>query len=75
MEPHAELVRDIERYVAARGIAESTFGRLTVNDSRLLSRLRNGGSLLVKSEQRIRKYILENPADAQKRTPTEEAQA
>lgn len=75
MEPHRELVRDIERYVAARGIAESTFGRLTVNDSRLLSRLRNGGSLLVKSEQRIRKYIRENPVDALKRTPTEEARA
>lgn len=72
MEPHRELVRDIERYVAARGIAESTFGRLTVNDSRLLSRLRNGGSLLVKSEQRIRKYMRENPVAPRERATGEE---
>ena len=37
------LLRDIAEYCRSAGIAESTFGRLAVNDGKLVGRLRLGG--------------------------------
>ena len=37
------LLRDIAEYCRGAGIAESTFGRLAVNDGKLVGRLRLGG--------------------------------
>ena len=37
------LLREISEYCRQVGMAESTFGRLAVNDGKLVSRLRFGG--------------------------------
>ena len=64
-----QLIIDIERYVAERKsarrpIKESTFGRLAVNDGKLLQRLRAGGEVMPRTERRIREFMEENPVTA-----------
>lgn len=53
----AELLRDIEEYCLRKGIAESTFGRLAVGNSKLITRLREGKGVTLKTMHRIRAYI------------------
>ena len=43
------LLPRIEEYCRATGTAESTFGRIAVNDGKLVSRLRAGGSLVAEA--------------------------
>ena len=42
IEPHQELIEQIEAFCRAQGIAESTFGRQVVNDGKFVGRLRDG---------------------------------
>src|SRR6058998_37244 len=51
------LLRDIAQYCRGAGIAESTFGRLAVNDGKLVSRLRLGGRLTTETAERVRAFI------------------
>jgi hypothetical protein len=51
------LMRDITEYCRHAGMAESTFGRLAVNDGKLVNRLRLGGRLTTETEDRIRAFI------------------
>jgi hypothetical protein len=51
------LMRDITEYCRHAGMAESTFGRLAVNDGKLVSRLRLGGRLTTETEDRVRAFI------------------
>jgi SAM-dependent methyltransferase len=53
----SELVREIENYCLSKGIAESTFGRLAVGNSKLTARLREGKGVTLKTIYRIRQYI------------------
>ena len=48
-----ELVERIEAHCLTRGIAESTFGRLAVNDGKLVSRLRAGNTITLDTLKRI----------------------
>ncbi|MFT8484277.1 MAG: hypothetical protein ABF689_14940 [Gluconobacter cerinus] len=57
MSNHTKLIREIEDYVRRRGIAETTFGRIAAGDTYFVSRLRKGGSLLVRTEERVRKFM------------------
>ncbi|MDE7540411.1 hypothetical protein [Gluconobacter sphaericus] len=59
MSNHTKLIREIEDYVRRRGIAETTFGRMAAGDSYFVSRLRKGGSLLVRTEERVRNFMKE----------------
>ena len=52
-----DLIREIEDYCLKRGIAESTFGRLAVGNSKLTGRLREGKGVTLKTMYRIRQYI------------------
>jgi len=51
------LLRDINAYCRRVGMAESTFGRLAVNDGKLVSRLRFGGRVTAATAGRVRGFI------------------
>jgi len=57
MSDNSELLREIEAYATKRGIALTTFGRMAVSDSYFVDRLRRGGSLLVRTEDRVREFM------------------
>jgi SAM-dependent methyltransferase len=58
------LLREISDYCRRVGMAESTFGRLAVNDGKLVSRLRTGASVTIYTMERVRNFIGQpvNPA-------------
>src|SRR5215472_16108842 len=56
-----ELLRDIADYCRSAGIAESTFGRLAVNDGKLVGRLRLGGRVTTDTAERVRAFIARDP--------------
>jgi len=51
------LVREIESFCRRAGLAESTFGRLAVGNSKLMTRLRAGRGVTLKTLQRLRDYM------------------
>ncbi len=55
------LLRDIGEYCRSVGIAESTFGRLAVNDGKLVGRLRLGGRVTTETVERVRAFIAREP--------------
>src|SRR6516164_7540758 len=58
------LLRDIAEYCRGAGIAESTFGRLAVNDGKLVGRLRLGGRVTTDTVERVRAFIAREPHPA-----------
>src|SRR6516162_4162374 len=58
------LLRDIAEYCRGAGIAESTFGRLAVNDGKLVGRLRLGGRVTTNTVERVRAFIAREPHSA-----------
>jgi len=54
------LLREIADYCRAAGIAESTFGRLAVNDGKLVGRMRQGGRVTTETADRLRAFIVAN---------------
>src|SRR5437870_12513789 len=55
------LLRDIAEYCRGARIAESTFGRLAVNDGKLVGRLRLGGRVTTDTVERVRAFIAREP--------------
>jgi SAM-dependent methyltransferase len=51
------LLREIGDYCRRKGLAETTFGRLVVNDGKLINRLRRGGRITTVTLERITAYI------------------
>jgi hypothetical protein len=51
------LLGEIESYCRRWGIAESTFGKLAVNDGKLCVRLRNGKDVTLETAAKIRDFI------------------
>ncbi len=58
-----EILDEISRYCRSAGVAESTFGRLAVNDGKLVGRIRDGGRISVDTWNRIRAFMADNPPD------------
>jgi SAM-dependent methyltransferase len=58
------LLRDIAEFCRHARMAESTFGRLAVNDGKLVNRLRLGGRLTTDTEDRVRAFIVRPRAPA-----------
>jgi hypothetical protein len=58
------LLRDIAEYCRGARMAESTFGRLAVNDGKLVSRLRLGGRVTTDTVDRVRAFIEREPRPA-----------
>ncbi len=44
-------------------MAETTFGRRSVNDGKLVSRLRNGRTVSMRTAERVEAFIADNPVD------------
>ena len=61
------LLQEISGYCRRVGMAESTFGRLAVNDGKLVSRLRYGSRVTMETAQRVRGYIDGHPQPARTR--------
>lgn len=57
-----ELLQEISTYCRGAGLAESTFGRVAVNDGKLVERLRNGGRITTDTLERIRAFMSEHPS-------------
>lgn len=53
------FLREIEIYCRSRAIAESTFGRIAVNDGKFVGRLRAGRGVTMKTIERVREFITE----------------
>ncbi len=63
------LVDEIADYCRRHGLAESTFGRLAINDGKLMSRLRTGGRVTHETLERMQAFMrtVESPL---RRKPT-----
>jgi hypothetical protein len=46
-----KIVREIAGYCQKAGLSESTFGRLAINDGKLVSRLRDGGRITTTTQR------------------------
>jgi hypothetical protein len=55
------LLQEITDYCRTVGLAESTFGKLAVNDGKFVNRLRDGGRITTVTLERIRGFIAANP--------------
>jgi hypothetical protein len=51
------LLRDITEYCRRHSVAESTFGRLAVNDGKFVGRLRDGSRVTPPTVERVRAFI------------------
>jgi 2,4-dienoyl-CoA reductase-like NADH-dependent reductase (Old Yellow Enzyme family) len=54
------LLRDIEKFLKARDITPTRFGRETIRDPQLVFRMRQGRELRRETEKRIRDWMLVN---------------
>ena len=63
------LLREIAGYCRRVGMAESTFGRLSVNDGKLVSRLRFGGRVTLGTVERVHSFIEHHQPSARRRPP------
>jgi len=59
MTTNAELLADIRDFCRQAKIAETTFGRKSVNDGRLVDRVETG-RVTLRTVERVRQYIAEN---------------
>ena len=62
------LLQDISDFCRAVGMAESTFGRRSVNDGKFVSRLRFGGRVTTTTVERVRQFINQYQAEAPRRS-------
>lgn len=51
------FLSEIEKFLVISRMRASTFGHKTVNDGKLVDRLRDGGSVTLTTAERIRKFI------------------
>ena len=73
MEDIQTFIGEIEDYCRDNAIAESTFGRLTVNDGKFVSRLRAGRGVTMRTVDRVRKYMTKDQPAAPKGNGSETA--
>lgn len=57
LDHHEALLCEIEEFLIMRKMAESTFGRLAVNDGKFMPRLRLGKNMTVSTIERVREFI------------------
>ena len=64
-----DLLRAISDYCRQAEMAESTFGRLAVNDGKFVNRLRYGGRVTPITAERVQKFMLKAAATTKAKTP------
>jgi hypothetical protein len=57
------LMLEIREYCQRFSVAETTFGRLAINDGKLVSRLRYGGRVTAETVDRVRAFIRKPPRE------------
>lgn len=57
------LLHEVDQYLQAARMKETTFGRLAVNDGKCIGRLRKGGRAWPETLSRIRMFIASHPAN------------
>jgi hypothetical protein len=57
----ADLLSRVTSYCRDARMAETTFGRRSVNDGKLVSRLRNGRTVSMRTADRVDAFIADNP--------------
>jgi hypothetical protein len=62
------LIAEISDYCRHNGLAETTFGRLAVNDGKLVSRLRTGGRVTGETLTRLRAFMSATHAPSRTRS-------
>src|ERR1700733_13668940 len=72
-----QILGEIRDYCRATQTAESTFGRLVVNDGKLVSRLRDGARITTGTLDKVRAYLSEHriasPSPRSKPSPAAKA--
>ncbi len=68
------LIKQIEAYCARHGIEETTFGLRAVNDGKLVTRLRGGRTINLKTYEKVAGFLKRKPARAAT-APSKEAVA
>lgn len=58
---HDDLIKEIETYCREANLAITTFGRKATNDGKFVNRIRNGGRCWPETEEKVRRYIANNP--------------
>lgn len=58
------LLTEIDAFLARQGMKATTFGRMAVNDGKLVGRLRNGGTVSLETAAKIRGFIRKKPRAA-----------
>jgi hypothetical protein len=53
----ADLLKEIEEFLAVTGMGPSYFGRVAAGNTELVERLRNGAEVLRRTERKVRDYI------------------
>lgn len=53
----AKLLAEIEAFLIRRRMAQSTFGRLAVNDGKFVGRLRNRENMTIQTMERAMDYL------------------
>ena len=62
MTPQDQLLSEVEAFLEARKLAPTKFGRLAVNDGKLVSRLRAGANMTISTLDRVRAFMREQEA-------------
>lgn len=57
MSHQSDLLAEIEVFLPLRGIKETTFGRMAVNDGKFVQRLRDEANVTVTTLNRAREFI------------------
>lgn len=57
MDTQAQLLSEIEAFLSTRKMAETTFGRMAVNDGKFVARLRAGANMTLATIERARAHI------------------
>jgi len=69
MSGHDALLAEIGEYCRRHKMAESTFGRLAVNDGKLVARLRDGKSVTLNTVERLQMFMRRDDEDASPPAP------
>lgn len=64
MDIQAELLAEIEMFIACRQITPTAFGRLAVNDGKLVPRLRARRNMNLETINRVREFLSCNAVTA-----------
>jgi len=57
MSSHEKLLRKVEAFLRASGMSASAFGHRSINDGKLLKRLRGGQTVTLRTADQIEAFI------------------